>query len=156
VFTARRTGLGDSRSMVAAAWDLAQIEAEYEMFLASFRGQAPADVLVRHIELVHAWRRFPSIDPALPAELLPARWSGARAARLFTERRELWLDDARREWKRLNSVLSGGPRSVAGRGAMALRVFAVAHPAGITTLAMSRRVRPGAGGRPSHLASMAR
>jgi phenylacetic acid degradation operon negative regulatory protein len=119
VFIARRTGLGNSRSMVAAAWDLPQIDAEYEMFLASFRSQAPADMLVRHIELVHAWRRFPSIDPALPAELLPPRWSGARAARLFTERRELWLDDARREWKRLNAVLSARPGLPAALGAAA-------------------------------------
>ena len=25
---------------------------------------------------MHAWRRFPSVNPALPRELLPARWSG--------------------------------------------------------------------------------
>ncbi len=104
VFIARRTGLGDIRAMVATAWDLPEVEAEYEAFLAEFRGQAPADVLVRQIQLVHAWRRFPSIDPALPSELLPARWSGARAAQLFTERHTQWLEDARREWKRLNSL----------------------------------------------------
>jgi phenylacetic acid degradation operon negative regulatory protein len=90
--------------MVATAWDLPEVEAEYEMFLAGFGGQPPADALARQIELVHAWRRFPSIDPALPSELLPARWNGARAARLFTERHEQWLDDARREWKQLNEV----------------------------------------------------
>ena len=96
--------------MVAAAWDLPEVEAEYEMFLAGFGDQAPADALVRQIELVHAWRRFPSIDPALPGELLPARWSGARAAQLFTERHEQWLEGARREWKRLNEVLRGATR----------------------------------------------
>ncbi len=104
VFIARRTGLGDIRAMVATAWDLPAVEAEYETFLAEFRGHAPADVLVRQVELVHAWRRFPSIDPALPSELLPAGWSGAQAAQLFTQRHEQWLDDARREWKRLNSL----------------------------------------------------
>jgi phenylacetic acid degradation operon negative regulatory protein len=75
------------------------------MFLARFGGQPPADVLVRQVELVHAWRRFPSIDPALPGELLSAGWNGALAARLFAERHAQWLDDARREWKRLNEVL---------------------------------------------------
>jgi len=30
-------------------------------------------------EMVHAWRRFPALDPSLPRELLPARWSGIRA-----------------------------------------------------------------------------
>ena len=32
---------------------------------------------------MHAWRRFPFLDPKLPAELLPAEWAGARAAALF-------------------------------------------------------------------------
>ena len=103
VFVAERTGLGDIKTMVAEAWDLPSVEAEYEMFAAEFRGQAPADVLVRQIELVHAWRRFPSIDPALPRELLPARWTGTRAALLFAERHESWRSDSRRDWDRLNS-----------------------------------------------------
>lgn len=103
VFVARRTGLGDVRAMVAQAWDLPAIDAQYERFNAEFRAQAAGDVLVRQLELVHAWRRFPSVDPALPRALLPARWSGAKAARLFTSRHEQWLADARREWKRLNS-----------------------------------------------------
>jgi phenylacetic acid degradation operon negative regulatory protein len=104
VFVAERTGLGGIKTMVAAAWDLPSVEAAYEMFTAEFSGQAPADVLVRQIELVHAWRRFPSIDPALPYELLPARWTGTRAALLFAERHESWLAGSRREWQRLNSA----------------------------------------------------
>jgi phenylacetic acid degradation operon negative regulatory protein len=104
VFVAKRTGLGDVKSMVAQAWDLPAIEAEYERFSAEFRAQTPSDVLVRQLELVHAWRRFPAIDPALPGDLLPAKWSGAKAARLFADRHEQWMGDARREWKRLNSL----------------------------------------------------
>ena len=104
VFVARRTGLSDTREMVAAAWDLPEIETEYEQFVGEFRGSGvPADVLLRQLELVHAWRRFPALDPALPRELLPPRWSGTRAAELFIDRHERWTDDARREWKRLNS-----------------------------------------------------
>jgi phenylacetic acid degradation operon negative regulatory protein len=102
VFVGRRTGLSDTRAMVAQAWDLPSIEAEYERFIAEFGEQVPSDVLVRQLELVHAWRRFPSFDPALPRELLPARWSGAKAARLFADRHERWMADSRREWKRLN------------------------------------------------------
>jgi phenylacetic acid degradation operon negative regulatory protein len=104
VFVARRTGLSDTRAMVAAAWDLPAIEAEYERFVAEFAGRTPGDVLARQLELVHAWRRFPSLDPALPRELLPARWTGTRAAELFAERHEQWLPDSRREWKRLNGA----------------------------------------------------
>ncbi len=103
VFVAERTGLGDARPMVAAAWDLPAVEAEYAVFSTEFRCQTPPDVLVRHIELVHAWRRFPTIDPALPRELLPARWTGIRAAQLFAQRHELWLGEARRQWQRLNA-----------------------------------------------------
>jgi phenylacetic acid degradation operon negative regulatory protein len=104
VFVAERTGLGGIKTMVATAWDLPSVETAYEIFTAEFRGQSPADVLVRQIELVHAWRRFPSIDPALPYELLPARWTGTRAALLFAERHQSWLADSRREWHRLNSA----------------------------------------------------
>jgi phenylacetic acid degradation operon negative regulatory protein len=104
VFVARRAGLSDTREMVAAAWDLPEIEAEYEQFVSEFRGSSvPSDVLLRQLELVHAWRRFPALDPALPRELLPPRWSGTRAAELFMDRHKRWTDDARREWKRLNS-----------------------------------------------------
>ena len=77
---------GRRADMVATAWDLAAIEQEYEQFIDEFRGRAPGDVLARQVELVHAWRRFPAIDPALPRELLPARWSGLAAARLFADR----------------------------------------------------------------------
>ena len=104
VFTARRNGVGDVKAMVGQAWDLNAIEAAYEEFCAEFRAATPRDVLTRQLELVHAWRRFPAIDPALPRELLPAKWSGAKAATLFADRHQQWLGDARREWKRLNDV----------------------------------------------------
>jgi phenylacetic acid degradation operon negative regulatory protein len=125
VFVARRApGLADVAVMVAAAWDLGAIEEQYEEFIAEFSAPSPvdagpvgagpadagpadagpADVLARQVELVHAWRRFPSIDPVLPRELLPARWSGLKAARLFADRHQRWSDEARQEWKRLNDL----------------------------------------------------
>jgi phenylacetic acid degradation operon negative regulatory protein len=104
VFVASRSGLADMQVMVAAAWDLGAIEERYEQFIEEFRVTAPADVLARQVELVHAWRRFPSIDPVLPRELLPARWSGLKAARLFADRHQRWSDDAGKEWKRLNDI----------------------------------------------------
>jgi phenylacetic acid degradation operon negative regulatory protein len=90
--------------MVAAAWDLGAIEEQYEGFLEEFGATAPADILARQVELVHAWRRFPALDPALPRELLPARWSGLEAARLFADRHQRWSGPARQEWKRLNEA----------------------------------------------------
>lgn len=102
VFVARRSGLADVQVMVASAWDLDAIEDRYQEFIEEFRATAPADVLARQVEIVHAWRRFPAIDPLLPRELLPARWSGLRAARLFADRHQRWSGEAEQEWKRLN------------------------------------------------------
>jgi phenylacetic acid degradation operon negative regulatory protein len=103
VFTAKHLG-GDLPSLVTQAWDLTAIERQYEEFLAEFEPADAADPLVRVIELVHAWRRFPAVDPGLPARLLPGRWSGASAARLFAARHANWSADAVSAWKQLNEA----------------------------------------------------
>jgi phenylacetic acid degradation operon negative regulatory protein len=107
LFTATRSGLDGAADMVRAAWDLDDIERQYERFIAEFSGAEPGDVLARQVELVHAWRRFPAIDPALPRELLPAGWRGHEAARLFECLHERWSAAAQTEWKRLNDQPSG-------------------------------------------------
>ena len=107
LFTATRSGLDGAADMVRAAWDLDGIERQYERFLAEFSGAGPGDVLARQVGLVHAWRRFPAIDPALPRELLPAGWRGHEAARLFGCLHERWSAAAQAEWKRLNDQPSG-------------------------------------------------
>jgi phenylacetic acid degradation operon negative regulatory protein len=113
LFAATRSGLAPVSAMVSAAWDLAAIEKGYQQFLAEFssRDQAdqmdqvdPADPAARLVGLVHAWRRLVAIDPALPRELLPARWIGVQAASLFADRYERWGAEARIEWKRLNDI----------------------------------------------------
>jgi phenylacetic acid degradation operon negative regulatory protein len=104
LFVATRSGLAGADAMVRAAWDLAAIEREYERFLAEFGGPGPGDVLAGQVALVHAWRRFPAIDPALPRDLLPARWSGFDAARRFADLHRRWSAEAQREWKRLNDA----------------------------------------------------
>ena len=40
--------------------------------------------------LVHAWRRFPFVDPDLPEDLLPRDWPRRRAYQLFHERHDRW------------------------------------------------------------------
>jgi phenylacetic acid degradation operon negative regulatory protein len=112
LFTATRSGLDGAAEMVRTAWDLDGIGRQYERFIAEFSGPGfcgtePADVLARHVGLVHAWRRFPAIDPALPRELLPAGWTGLDAARLFACLHERWSAPAQAEWKRLNGGASG-------------------------------------------------
>jgi phenylacetic acid degradation operon negative regulatory protein len=104
MFTARHCGGGELTDLVAQAWDLLAIEQRYEQFLAEFAAASARDPLRRLIDLVHAWRRFPSVDPGLPAQLLPAKWSGERAAKLFAARHAAWSPDAVEEWIRLNQA----------------------------------------------------
>lgn len=106
IFAGEHRGGGDLGNLVAQAWDLPAIEKEYEEFIAEFAASSAQDPMIRLTELVHAWRRFPSIDPGLPASLLPARWSGARAAKLFAARHAKWSPDAMMQWIRLNKTAS--------------------------------------------------
>jgi phenylacetic acid degradation operon negative regulatory protein len=102
VFVGAHTGYGELSTMARQAWDLDAIEESYEAFLAEFGGRARRDELTATVELVHAWRRFPWVDPALPDALLPKRWSGAAAARLFGRQHARWSPAARDEWAALN------------------------------------------------------
>lgn len=110
VFLATREGVGDDRALAGEAWDLDAVEEEYERFMARFGAgtggnfSTGIDPLAGVVELVHAWRRFPLIDPALPVELLPPRWKGKEAAELFSRRREELLPAAKREWRRLEET----------------------------------------------------
>jgi phenylacetic acid degradation operon negative regulatory protein len=103
IFLAEHHAGGDLAVMVREAWDLDAIEDGYEEFIAEFGRSRGGDPLVRTVQLVHAWRRFPRTDPALPARLLPARWSGVRAAKIFARRRAEWHGAAQAEWRRLLS-----------------------------------------------------
>ena len=72
---------GTRRAMV----DLDALDADYRRFLADHRAllDRPTvddeNAFRRYVLLVDAWRRFPRLDPGLPARLLPADWP-ARAA----------------------------------------------------------------------------
>jgi phenylacetic acid degradation operon negative regulatory protein len=101
IFLAEHHGGGPLSVTVGQAWDLDAVETSYKDFLAEFARPPSSDPLVRMVQLVHAWRRFPLIDPALPAALLPARWSGTRAAKLFARRRTEWHAAAQAEWHRI-------------------------------------------------------
>lgn len=101
--------IGEQDAVVAQAWDLAEVEAAYEEFLDAFTDAdptTPAEVLAHQIHLVHAWRRFPFLDPKLPAELLPAEWAGTRAAELFDARHSRWEKRARAHWQHLVGTAS--------------------------------------------------
>lgn len=99
-------GIGDEARLVAAAWDLADVEKRYLTFLGDFEGRragSAADAFVAQVDLVQAWRRFPFLDPDLPRELLDHDWPGPRAASVFHERHDQWHRQAQQEWDRLQA-----------------------------------------------------
>jgi phenylacetic acid degradation operon negative regulatory protein len=103
---AEHRGDGELTSLVSQAWDLPAIEQRYEAFCAEFGSEATPDPLTSLIELVHAWRRFPSLDPGLPPSLLPPRWSGTRAAEVFAARHAAWSAAAVDQWTSLSQSAS--------------------------------------------------
>jgi phenylacetic acid degradation operon negative regulatory protein len=103
-FTGRYGQLGEQADMVAAAWDLAEVAGDYERFIGEITGltpESPNGVLRAQTRLVHEWRRFPFLDPQLPAPLLPPEWIGARAAAVFADRHARWQGEATRRWHEL-------------------------------------------------------
>jgi phenylacetic acid degradation operon negative regulatory protein len=79
------------RAIVARAWSLDALAAQYEEFLTRFRPflralegapPSPATCFRLRTMLIHHYRRALLRDPGLPAELLPPHWPGA-AARLL-------------------------------------------------------------------------
>jgi phenylacetic acid degradation operon negative regulatory protein len=80
----------DPRARAEQAWDLTALAAAYEAWHKQSQELVddPADdeqAFAVRSRLVHEWRKFLFTDPGLPAELLPADWSGHAAARFFAE-----------------------------------------------------------------------
>jgi phenylacetic acid degradation operon negative regulatory protein len=100
-FTAHYGAIGRQESITAQAWDLDALAMRYESFIDDFAGLHPRPgdaTLVAQTRLLQEWRRFPFLDPQLPAELLPARWSGSVATQLFHRRYHEWRPEAQRRW----------------------------------------------------------
>jgi phenylacetic acid degradation operon negative regulatory protein len=107
-FVARFGQLGDPRQLAAAAWDLDHVRGQYRAFIEDFsrvRATSPAACFRQQTLLVHAWRRFPFLDPELPATVLPARWPRDRAHALFVDRHERWGAGARAHFEALEAEL---------------------------------------------------
>ncbi len=103
-FTGAYGLVGDQQRIVAAAWPLEEVERRYAAFLATFAEPdvgAAAGAFAAQVSLVQEWRRFPFLDPALPAPLLPATWPGPAAAALFHARHDAWHAEAQAYWAAL-------------------------------------------------------
>ncbi|SFO57614.1 MULTISPECIES: PaaX family transcriptional regulator [Actinomadura] len=106
LFVGRLGDLDEARRVARQAWDLDEIELAYEDFLDAAGALCPADdagTFAAHTRLVQEWRRFPFLDPGLPAELLPDDWSGSQAFALFHERHDAWRPVADRQWKAMET-----------------------------------------------------
>ena len=96
-FVASLGVFGRGSDVAAAAWDLDGVRSQYQAFIDDFASIRPSsgEAFFRmQTLLVHAWRKFPFLDPDLPAELLPAGWPRRRAHELFTGRHAAWSDAA--------------------------------------------------------------
>lgn len=97
------TDLSDAPELVARTWDLSGVAASYARFAADTArlreqvhgGLDPAMAYPVRARLVHRWRKFLFLDPALPAQVLPPGWPGQEASALFLEVADLLLPTAR-------------------------------------------------------------
>jgi len=106
--------LGTPGAIAAAGWDLDAVREHYSEFIADFRAVRPSSPRASfrlQTLLVHAWRKFPFLDPDLPGELLPESWPRRRAQQLFIARHKSWDTPARAYFEELE----------AGRSALAAR-----------------------------------
>ncbi len=74
----------------AVAWDPEDMRPVYDEFIDAFgptagrhKGPTGSEALVTRTRAVYRWFVMASIDPDLPAELLPARWPRRRAREVF-------------------------------------------------------------------------
>jgi phenylacetic acid degradation operon negative regulatory protein len=106
-FHAEIGDVGDPAKVVAEAWDLDEVSRAYRDFVARFdrlRPSSPEAVFRAQTQLVHEWRRFPFLDPDLPAALLPPRWPRKRAHDLFGERHAQWHAGAQQYFRTLEEA----------------------------------------------------
>lgn len=105
-FVASVGALGSASSVAAAAWDLDEVRAQYDAFIEDFaaiRPSSPEAYFRLQTLLVHAWRKFPFLDPDLPGELLPQGWPRRRAHELFVGRHSRWSVPARAYFEELEA-----------------------------------------------------
>jgi phenylacetic acid degradation operon negative regulatory protein len=96
-FAAELGAVGAPEKVIAEAWDLEQVATHYREFLTDFTRMRPRSaqaMFAAQTAMVHAWRKFPFLDPDLPQRLLPRRWPRERAHDLFHDRHRRWHEPA--------------------------------------------------------------
>jgi phenylacetic acid degradation operon negative regulatory protein len=113
-FRAQLGAIGDPAKLIADAWDLDEVADAYRDFIARFGRLAPKTpqaVFRAQTLLVHAWRKFPFLDPDLPESMLPSGWPRSRAHAVFHERHALWHAAAQAHFAALEGAGAVRPRA---------------------------------------------
>jgi phenylacetic acid degradation operon negative regulatory protein len=106
-FHAELGAIGDPARVIADAWDLDAVAQAYREFISQFgrlRPRTPEATFRAQAAMVHAWRKFPFLDPDLPEETLPAAWPRSRAHAVFHERHALWHETAQEYFRSLEAL----------------------------------------------------
>jgi phenylacetic acid degradation operon negative regulatory protein len=115
VLLGRPAGRLEFEAFAARAWNADELTRRYRAFVEAFGSHADAErdglddreaFLVR-TRLVHAFRRFPFLDPGLPDELLPTDGHRTRAVRLFQDLYVSLAEPAQRHFD-ATTALPGG------------------------------------------------
>jgi phenylacetic acid degradation operon negative regulatory protein len=99
---ARLDNPDERQRLVTQAWDVADLDRQYQAFVDRFgavRPDSPGQALAELAHLVYEWRRLILADPGLPPNLLPPHWSGEPARRLLLDRHRRWRRVARSWWR---------------------------------------------------------
>ena len=116
-FHAEMGAMGEPARVIADAWDLERVAEAYRGFITQFgrlRPKSPEATFRAQALMVHAWRKFPFLDPDLPEEMLPPGWPRSRAHDVFRERHALWHESAQEYFGSLEAL---GEAPVRGRRA---------------------------------------
>jgi len=113
-----------ARSLAKRAWPLAEVEARYHRFVATYSAARAAvragepfedlEALIVRILLIHDFRRAVLRDPQLPAEILPEPWAG-RTARVLCAEVYLALAPFAERWLGEHGQSDSGPLPPADR-----------------------------------------
>ncbi|PZG01793.1 PaaX family transcriptional regulator [Micromonospora deserti] len=101
------------------AWDIAAIAKEYETFIHRWDPLLPgiragditgAAAVRARTEVMDTYRRFPTLDPLLPIELMPSDWPRTRAREVFLAVYDGLAEPAQDHVRDVVSHVADGPR----------------------------------------------
>jgi phenylacetic acid degradation operon negative regulatory protein len=98
----------DFTALASRAWDFDALDSRYRAFVDEF-SSAPAaredeDAFHLRTRLIHAFRRFPALDPELPDELMHAPAHRSRAVGLFHRLYQALAQPAQRHFDAVTTV----------------------------------------------------